>query len=256
MPVRPILRLGHPTLRGVAQALPSGSIGEPAIQELVDDMIDTMRAAHGVGLAAPQVGTSLQIFVYEMPLPATPAPTATPEPGAPAADAPEAPAGGRAPESQARAPETPAREAVREASGPIPLHVVINPMLTPQAGELVYDWEGCLSIPDLRGLVPRHPAVRVRGLDRLGQALDYVAQGFEARIVQHEFDHLNGVVFLDRMRDLKGLAFRDEWERYMAAGAAEPPDPLDPHPRPSASQAVQSEEPVLASAHRGDPEVI
>ena len=61
------------------------------------------------------------------------------------------------------------------------------------------------------------------GLDRLGQALDYVARGFEARIVQHEFDHLNGVVFLDRMRDLKGLAFRDEWERYMAAGAAEPP---------------------------------
>ncbi len=262
MPVRPIVRLGHPTLRGVAQALPPGSIGEPAIQELVDDMIDTMRAAHGVGLAAPQVGTSLQIFVYEVPLPttpatpATPAPTATPATDAPATDAPEAPAGGRAPGSQAQAPETPAREAVREASGPIPLHVVINPMLTPQAGELVYDWEGCLSIPDLRGLVPRHPAVRVRGLDRLGQALDYVAQGFEARIVQHEFDHLNGVVFLDRMRDLKGLAFRDEWERYMAAGAADPPDPLDPHPPPSASQAVQPEEPVLASAHRGDPEVI
>jgi peptide deformylase len=248
MPVRPIVRLGHPTLRGVAQALPPGRIGEPAMQELVDDLIDTMRAAHGVGLAAPQVGTSLQVFVYEM---APPAATATPEPSAPAA-----PAGGGAPQSQAQAPKVSTREAVRESSGSIPLHVVINPMLTPQAGELVYDWEGCLSIPDLRGLVPRHPAVRVRGLDRLGQALDYVAQGFEARIVQHEFDHLNGVVFLDRMRDLKGLAFRDEWERYMAAGAAEPPDPLDPHPRPSASQAVQAEEPVLASAHRGDPEVI
>ena len=256
MPVRPIVRLGHPTLRGVAQALPPGRIGEPAIQELVDDLIDTMRAAHGVGLAAPQVGTSLQIFVYEMPLPATPAPTAT---SAPAADAPVAAAGERPPESQSQAPETPPQApetAVREASGPIPLHVVINPMLTPQAGELVYDWEGCLSIPDLRGLVPRHPAVRVRGLDRLGQALDYVAQGFEARIVQHEFDHLNGVVFLDRMRDLKGLAFRDEWERYMAAGAADPPDPLDPHPPPSASEAVQLEEPVLVSAHRDDPEVI
>jgi len=264
MPVRPIVRLGHPTLRSVAQALPPGRVGEPAIQELVDDMIDTMRAAHGVGLAAPQVGTSLQVFVYEMAPPAptaTSAPTATPEPGAPAADAPTAtaPAGGLAPESQAQAPETtapPGREPVREASGLIPLHVVINPMLTPQGGELVYDWEGCLSIPDLRGLVPRHPAVRVRGLDRLGQSLDYVAHGFEARIVQHEFDHLNGVVFLDRMRDLKGLAFRDEWERYMAAGAAEPPDPLDLHPRPSASQAIQAEEPILASAHRGDPEVI
>lgn len=263
MSVRPIVRLGHPTLRSVAQALSPGRIGEPAIQELVDDMIDTMRAAHGVGLAAPQVGTALQIFVYEMALPATPATPATPELSAtpelaatPEPGVAAAPAGGRAPESQAQAPETPAREAVREASGPIPLHVVINPMLTPQAGELVYDWEGCLSIPDLRGLVPRHPAVRVRGLDRLGQALDYVAQGFEARIVQHEFDHLNGVVFLDRMRDLKGLAFREEWERYMAAGAAEPPDPLDPHPRPSASRTVLPEEPVLASAHRGDPEVI
>lgn len=250
MPVRPIVRLGHPTLRGIAQALPPGRIGEPAIQELVDDMIDTMRAAHGVGLAAPQVGISLQVFVYEMALPATPAPDA-PAADAPVADAPVATTERRVPKS----PE-PSREGVREASGPIPLHVVINPMLTPQAGEQVYDWEGCLSIPDLRGLVPRHPAVRVRGLDRLGQALDYVAQGFEARIVQHEFDHLNGVVFLDRMRDLKGLAFRDEWERYMAAGAAEPPDPLDPHPQPSASQTVQPEEPVLASAHRGDPEVI
>src|ERR1700726_2272883 len=245
MPVRPIVRLGHPTLRGIAQALPPGRIGEPAIQELVDDMIDTMRAAHGVGLAAPQVGTSLQVFVYEMALPATPAPD-TPAPDAPAADAPVADAPVAATERRAPKSPEPAREAVREASGPIPLHVVINPMLTPQAGELVYDWEGCLSIPDLRGLVPRHPAVRVRGLDRLGQALDYVAQGFEARIVQHEFDHLNGVVFLDRMRDLKGLAFRDEWERYMAAGAAEPPDPLDPHPRPSASQTVQPEEAVLA----------
>jgi len=266
MPVRPIVRLGHPALRSVAQALPPGRIGDPTVQELVDDMIETMRAAHGVGLAAPQVGTSLQIFVYEMApppaleMPASDVPGASDVAGAP--DAPDAPNAPNAPNAakhrapEALAPGTPAREAVREAGGPIPLHVVINPMLTPQAGELVYDWEGCLSIPDLRGLVPRHPAVRVRGLDRLGRALDYVAEGFEARIVQHEYDHLNGVVFLDRMRDLKGLAFRDEWERYMAAGAAEPPDPLDPHAQPSASAAVQAEEPVLASAHRGDPEVI
>src|SRR3984893_5187919 len=111
MPVRPIVRLGHPTLRGIAQALPPGRIGEPAIQELVDDMIDTMRAAHGVGLAAPQVGTSLQVFVYEMALPATPAPDA-PVADAPVPDAPVAATERRAPKS----PE-PAREAVREASG-------------------------------------------------------------------------------------------------------------------------------------------
>jgi peptide deformylase len=112
--------------------------------------------------------------------------------------------------------------ALREDRGPgIPLRAVINPMLTPQSGEMVYDWEGCLSIPDLRGLVPRHPAVRVHGLDRLGQPLDYLATGFEARIVQHEFDHLHAVVFLDRMRDFKTLAFYDEWERYMVGPGAE-----------------------------------
>jgi peptide deformylase len=246
MPVRPIVRLGHPTLRSVARALPPGRTPEPAIQELIDDMIETMRAAHGVGLAAPQLGTSVQIFVYEM---------APPElsPDAPAAPAAAAgsPEGGPA---ATREPAGLAPDAMRPAGGPIPLHVVINPMLTPQAGELVYDWEGCLSIPDLRGLVPRHPAVRVRGLDRLGQVLDYVAKGFEARIVQHEYDHLNGVLFLDRMRDLKALAFREEWERYMAPGSAEPPDPFDLHP--PASPHLQPEEPVLAPAERGDPEVI
>ncbi|HSU83027.1 MAG TPA: peptide deformylase, partial [Thermoanaerobaculia bacterium] len=91
----------------------------------------------------------------------------------------------------------------------------VNPLVTPQAREMAYDWEGCLSIPDLRGLVPRHPKVRVQGLDREGQPLDYVVMGFEARIVQHEYDHLNGVVFLDRMRDFKTLAYFDEWEQYL-----------------------------------------
>ncbi len=264
MPLRPIVRLGHPTLRSVAQALAPGRISDPAVQELIDDLVETMRAARGVGLAAPQVGTSLQIFVYELsPVPAAPAPAspaASLEAAAPATAA--APAPGSDPDRAAARERS--RQDVQEAQpeaerafpAAIPLHVVINPMLTPQAGELVYDWEGCLSIPDLRGLVPRHPAVRVRGLDRQGQPLDYVAQGFEARIIQHEFDHLNGVVFLDRMRDLKALAFREEWERYMAAGAAEPPDPLDPQASASRSQAAPPEEPVLAAAHRGDPEVI
>jgi peptide deformylase len=173
MPAQPIVRLGHPALRTPAKPVELPRIGRPEIQQLVDDMVDTMREAPGVGLAAPQLGVELQIFVYE------------------AAGHPD------------RGPE-------------VPLHVVINPMITPQSGDLVYDWEGCLSIPDLRGLVPRYPAVRVRGLDRDGRSLDYVASGFEARIVQHEFDHLNGVVFLDRMRDFHSLAYTDEWERYMA----------------------------------------
>jgi peptide deformylase len=168
MSVRPIVRLGHPSLRTPAQPLAPGSIADPEVQSLIDDLVETMHEAHGVGLAAPQVGEEMQLFVYQ------------------AAGPPE-----------------------------IPLHVVINPMITPQVRELVYDWEGCLSIPDLRGLVPRHPKVRVQGLDREGRPLDYIASGLEARIVQHEFDHLNGVVFLDRMRDLHSLAYFAEWERYM-----------------------------------------
>ena len=258
MQVLPIVRLGHPALRGVAQALAPASLGDAAVQELVDDMIATMRAARGVGLAAPQVGIPLQLFVYELAPPiagasgvadgreagaerdhhADPEDAAEPsEPSEPSEasgssgpSGPPGPPGGPEPSVQADRSERADPSALpdRDAAGTIPLHVVVNPMLTPLAGELVYDWEGCLSIPDLRGLVPRHPAVRVRGLDRQGRPLDYVAHGFEARIVQHEFDHLNGVVFLDRMRDLRALAFREEWERYMAVGAAEPPDPRDP----------------------------
>lgn len=177
MAVLPIVRLGDPVLRAPAAPVAPSDLASGALRRLIDDMIDTMRAAEGVGLAAPQVGVAAQLFVYE-----------------------------------ALDEEEPARG--------IPLRVVVNPMVEPQPGELVYDWEGCLSIPDLRGLVPRHPAVRVRALDRDGRPLDYVAGGFEARIVQHEFDHLNGVVFLDRMRDLRSLSFYEEWERYLSGAPA------------------------------------
>jgi peptide deformylase len=179
MAVLPIVRLGHPALRTPAEPVSAGRARERAYQRLVDDMIETMRAERGVGLAAPQVGFGLQLFVYE------------------ALDD-------------------------EDAAESVALRVVVNPMVEPVAGELVYDWEGCLSIPDLRGLVPRHPAVRVHGLDREGRPLDYRAEGFEARIVQHEFDHLNGVVFLDRMRDLRSLAFYDEWDEYLREAGARP----------------------------------
>lgn len=167
MPVRPIVRLGHPALRKVAGALSPEHLASPETQQLIDDMIDTMRDAQGVGLAAPQVAAEVQLFVYE------------------------------------------------SSGHDIPLRVVVNPMITPHERELVYDWEGCLSIPDLRGMVPRHPAVRVQGLDREGRPLDYLCRGFEARIVQHEFDHLNGVIFLERMRDFKTLGYIDEWGLHM-----------------------------------------
>ncbi len=176
MPLRPIVRLGHPALRTPAQPVDAGRLSGPQIQTLIDDMFETMLDAGGVGLAAPQLGIELQLFVY-----------AVVDPDA----------------------ETDAEDSEPE------LKALINPALEPSAGELVYDWEGCLSIPDLRGLVPRHPAVRIHALDRRGESLDYRVEDYEARIVQHEYDHLNGVVFLDRMRDLRSLAFGTEWEEFL-----------------------------------------
>ncbi|MDA8016406.1 MAG: peptide deformylase [Thermoanaerobaculia bacterium] len=179
MPIRDILRLGHPALRTPASSVGDTDLQSDEIQILVDDMLETMRSAGGVGLAAPQIGVSLQLFVYL----------------AVDVDRP--------------------REDAEEK-------VLINPAVEPEAGEPVYDWEGCLSIPDLRGLVPRPQAVRVHALDREGSKLEFRATDYEARIIQHEFDHLNGIVFVDRMRDLRSLAFSAEWERYMTEGD-EPP---------------------------------
>jgi len=94
--------------------------------------------------------------------------------------------------------------------------VVLNPMLEPEHGDLVYDWEGCLSIPDLKGLVPRYPSVRLRGLDEQGELIDVLAKGHRARILQHAHDHLGGVVYLDRMGDLRSLAFGEEWREFLS----------------------------------------
>jgi peptide deformylase len=94
--------------------------------------------------------------------------------------------------------------------------VIINPLLELEHADLVYDWEGCLSVPGLKGLVPRCPKVRLRGLNARGEPLDLTLDGLQARLVQHAYDHLNGVVFLDRMRDLRSLAFSEEWGLYLA----------------------------------------
>ncbi|HPK65310.1 MAG TPA: peptide deformylase [Thermoanaerobaculia bacterium] len=174
MAVLEIVRMGHPVLRAPAAPVPASAMRGAAFARLVDDMVETMRAEGGVGLAAPQVGIGWRLFVLEV--------------------------SGPGPEA-------------------IPLRVVVNPELTPEPGEPVEDWEGCLSIPDLRGLVPRHHAVRVHALDRHGAPSEYRVEGFEARIVQHENDHLDGVLFLDRMRDLRSLAFYDEWHRYVLGSA-------------------------------------
>src|SRR6266704_3793097 len=96
----------------------------------------------------------------------------------------------------------------------IPLTVLINPVVTPLAAEMEEGWEGCLSIPDMRGVVPRYTAVRLEAYDRTGEKLSAVAKEFFARVVQHETDHLNGIVYLDRMRDLSTLTYLAEWSKY------------------------------------------
>ncbi|HSM51347.1 MAG TPA: peptide deformylase [Thermoanaerobaculia bacterium] len=182
MALREIVRMGHPVLRAPAGPVPAAAMRGAAFARLVDDMVETMRAADGVGLAAPQVGIGWRLFVYE---------------------------------------------ASGVGSEAIPLRVAVNPVLEPEPGDLVDDWEGCLSIPDLRGLVPRHPAVRLSALDRHGVPFERRVEGFEARIVQHENDHLDGVLFLDRMRDLRSLAFLEEWHQFLvgaSGGRAERPE--------------------------------
>jgi peptide deformylase len=96
----------------------------------------------------------------------------------------------------------------------VPLTVLVNPRITPLSEETEDDWEGCLSIPDLRGMVPRYKSIRVQALDRQGKDIDFVANDFHARVIQHEFDHLNGKVYLDRMRDFSTLTFLQELSRY------------------------------------------
>ncbi|GIX46303.1 MAG: peptide deformylase [Candidatus Tectimicrobiota bacterium] len=171
-----VARLGHPVLRQVAKPVPVEAISTPAMQQLIDSMIETMHEYDGVGLAAPQVHVSQQIFVMEVP-------------------------------AGVRHSQTP----------PVPLSVYINPQITPLSEEQAEDWEGCLSIPDLRGLVPRYTRLRLRAYDREGKPVEVIAEGFHARVIQHEVDHLQGHVYLDRMRDLRSLAFLEEFIKYGSA---------------------------------------
>jgi peptide deformylase len=174
MSILKVARMGHPVLRAPARQLDRGDIGAPAVQKLIDDMIDTMREYHGVGLAAPQVHEGLRLFVAALDAPED-------------ADAPRA--------------------------DPF---VIINPEITVVGSEVVEDWEGCLSIPDIRGRVPRAREIRMRAFDRHGERMQLTAHDFSARVIQHETDHLDGVLFFDRMRSFDSLTFLDEYARYWA----------------------------------------
>jgi peptide deformylase len=177
MSILKVARMGHPVLRTVARPLERAEIKSAPVQAFIDDMIETMMEYRGVGLAAPQVHEGLRVFVAVLT---------------------ESDAGADQPD------HAKASDAV----------VLINPEITIVDPEIVEDWEGCLSIPDIRGRVPRSKEIIVRALDRRAGPFEIRAADFQARVIQHETDHLDGVLFFDRMRNLSSLTFLEEYGRY------------------------------------------
>jgi peptide deformylase len=174
MSILKVARMGHPVLRAKARAIEPSDIKKPAVQRLIDDLIETMVEYHGVGLAAPQVHEGLRLFVAAI----------NPEGQEPVDDPHVAPV------------------------------ALINPEITPIGDGVVEDWEGCLSIPDIRGRVARPGVIKVRAYDRNGARFEIHTHDFPARVIQHETDHLDGILFLDRMRSFESLTFLDEYSRY------------------------------------------
>ncbi len=167
MAIQDILKMGDPRLLRVSR--PVGALGTPELRALVQDMQDTMRAASGAGIAAPQIGVDLQVVIFG---------------------------------SNELNPRYPDRELV-------PPTVLVNPVVTPLGSETDEDWEGCLSVPGLRGRVPRWQRVRYQGFDLDGTPIDRTVDGFHARVVQHECDHLAGVLYPMRMRDFSQFGFTE-----------------------------------------------
>ncbi len=164
MAVRELLKMGDERL--LRQAHPVREFGTPALEALVQDMLDTMKAANGAGLAAPQIGVDLQLVIFGF-------------------------------ERNERYPEAP----------PVPLTVLLNPVIVPLGEEEEEGWEGCLSVPGLRGVVPRFKRIRYSGVDPQGQPIEREAEGFHARVVQHECDHLIGRLYPSRIRDFSRFGY-------------------------------------------------
>ncbi len=167
MAVHTILKMGDPRLLRVAQ--PVREFDTPQLRRLIDDMFDTMAAANGAGLAAPQIGVDLQLVIF-------------------GTDAPNP-----------RYPDAP----------PVPRTVLLNPVVTPVGAEEEEGWEGCLSVPGLRGVVPRWKSIRYSGFDPKGRPIERTAEGFHARVVQHEVDHLHGKLYPMRVRDFTRFGYTD-----------------------------------------------
>ena len=167
MSVREILRMGDARLLRTAQRVTE--FDTDALHLLVTDLLDTMRAANGAGLAAPQIGVDLQVVIFG---------------------------------SQARNPRYPDRPIV-------PPTVLVNPAITPLSEATEDDWEGCLSVPGMRGVVPRWSHIRYTGFDQYGDPIDRAVEGFHARVVQHECDHLWGKLYPMRMTDMTKFGFTE-----------------------------------------------
>ncbi len=166
MSVREILKMGDARL--LRRAQPVREFGSAELRALVVDLFDTMHAAEGAGLAAPQIGVDLQVVIFGL-------------------------------EHNPRYPE----------AAPVPDTVLINPVITPLGDEVEEGWEGCLSVPGMRGLVPRWRRIRYQGVDPHGQRIERTAEGFHARVVQHECDHLWGMLYPMRMRDFTRFGFTE-----------------------------------------------
>lgn len=171
--------MGHPTLRRRARDVTGAELRDSAFAELITDMVDTLHHAGGIGLAAPQIDVPLRLAIIEIP-------------------------GGAS-----RYGEIPA----------MPLTVFVNPTIEVIDTAAAGYWEGCLSVPGLRGWVERPQHVRVRATDERGAPIDLELKGFLATVFQHEFDHLDGVLYVDRMTDMTRLMFEQEFEQF---GPADP----------------------------------
>ncbi len=168
MAIRPVLRMGDPRLLRVSEAVADPA--SPALQELLQDMRDTMASLQGAGLAAPQIAVPWRVVIFG---------TGLVNPRYPHAEI-------------------------------VPPTVLINPQLEALGQEVSEDWEGCLSVPGMRGRVPRFQALRYRGVDERGRPIDRTVSGFHARVVQHEVDHLDGILYPMRIRDLRQFGFIEE----------------------------------------------
>lgn len=167
MTVQTILKMGDPRLLLVAQQVTR--FDTPELHQLIEDLRDTMKAANGAGIAAPQIGMDLQVVIFGSD------------------------------EANPRYPDRPL----------VPPTVLINPVITPLGDEEDEEWEGCLSVPGLRGKVPRFTRIRYQGFDPEGRVIDRTAEGFHARVVQHECDHLIGKLYPMRVRDFTQFGYTE-----------------------------------------------